>query len=574
MAQTQLTHPLPKRWRVHHPIPDEVSRSLHDFSPLMRQLLYNRGYQDGEVASTFVAGTVNFPTDPFLLNSMEKAVSRINKAIRDEERIVIYGDYDADGVTSTALLFGFFASIGLETHPYIPDRFEEGYGLNSQAIHFLAEKGTDLIITVDCGVRAVEEVALANELGMDVIVTDHHVPGDELPSALAVIDPKQPGDPYPEKYLAGVGLAYKVVQAYLITYPQQGVSADDWLDLVAIGTAVDLAPLKGENRTLVKAGLEKIQRSPRQGIFSLAQVARIDLNKCKASNLGFGLGPRLNAAGRMASALASFDLLTTSDPRETGQVAQLLDSYNKERQDITQNIREMAAEMVISEDPDTVLFFAAHPDFSEGVVGLAASRLVESFYRPSIVGHQGETLTVASCRSIPEFHITHALDACADLLERHGGHAAAAGLTVRNENVNALVARLREIAEEQLSEVELLPELKIDRKIKLDKLSGKYIGGILDDLQKLEPTGHGNPEAMFASYDVEVRYARTVGREGNHLKMTLQAGANSFDAIAFRQGYWKEDMPKRIDLAYRFEINEFNGRSTLQLNVKDIKAAE
>ncbi len=574
MTQTQLDRPLSKRWRLHHPIPNDVSKSLHEFSPLLRQLLYNRGYQDPESAGAFLAGTVTFPTDPFLLTGMAKAVSRLNRAIRDGERIVVYGDYDADGVTSTALLIGFLSSLGVEARPYIPDRYEEGYGLNEQAIQQLAEEGTDLVITVDCGVRAIKEVIFANALGMDVIVSDHHYPGKELPPALAVIDPKQSGDPYPEKYLAGVGLAYKLVQAYLTQYPQESVCADDWLDLVAIGTVVDLAPLKGENRMLVRAGLGKIRHDPRQGIFSLAQVARIDLNKCNASNLGFGLGPRLNAAGRLESALMAYDLLITSNPFEAGQLAQQLDSYNKERQDLTKDIRETAADMVLREDPEAVLFFAAHPEFSEGVVGLAASRLVESYYRPSIIGHKGETFTVASCRSIPEFHITQALDACADLLERHGGHAAAAGFTVRNENVEELVAQLREIAAEQLDEIELLPEIQIDRKIKLDKLTGKHIGGILDDLHQLEPTGRGNPEPVFASYDVEVRYARTVGREGNHLKMTLQAGANTFDAIAFRQGYWMEDMPERIDLVYRFEINEFNGRSSLQLNVKDIKAAE
>jgi len=574
MTQTQLDHPLPKRWRVHHPIPADISKSLHEFSPLMRQLLYNRGYQDAEIAAAFLSGNVNFSTDPFLLSGMDQAVSRLNSAISGGERIVVYGDYDADGVTSTALLIGFLSSLDVEAHPYIPDRYDEGYGLNEQAIHQLAEEGTDLIITVDCGVRAVKEVTLAIDLGMDVIVTDHHFPGDILPQAFALIDPKQPGDPYPEKYLAGVGLAYKLVQAYLAKYPQEGVHADDWLDLVAIGTVVDLAPLKGENRSLVMGGLEKIRHQPRQGIYSLAQVARIDLNKCNASNLGFGLGPRLNAAGRLDSALTSFDLLTTSNPFETGQMAQQLDSYNKERQDLTKEIQETATDMVFREDPEAILFFAVHPDFSEGVVGLAASRLVESCYRPAVVGHQGETFTVASCRSIPEFHITRALDECADLLVRHGGHAAAAGFTVRNENKNALVVKLREIAAAQLGEMELLPELKIDRKIKLDKLSGKFIGGILEDIHKLEPTGRGNPEPVFASYDVEVRYARTVGREGNHLKMTLQAGANTFDAIAFRQGFWKEEMPERIDLAYRFEINEFNGRSSLQLNVKDIKAAE
>lgn len=566
--------PLPKRWDVHHKIPKDIDKNLSDFSPLLRQLLYNRGIEDPISASHFIDGTVGFPTDPFLLLGMDAAVERTHQAVVNLENIVVYGDYDADGVTSTALMVEFFNALGVTPRVYIPNRYDEGYGLNEDAIYQLAEEGADLIITVDCGVRSVEEVALANQLGLSVIVTDHHTTGEVLPPALAVIDPKQLGDPYPEKMLAGVGLAYKLACAYLERYPQEGVDADNWLDLVAIGTVADLAPLRGENRMLVKLGLDKLRLAPRQGIFSLAQVSGIDLTKCDASNIGFGLGPRLNAAGRLESALTAFELLTTQDLFEAGRLAQQLDSYNQERQDMTSAIRTKAAEQVLGEDPDAVLFFAADPDFSEGVVGLAASRLTELYYRPAIIAHQGEETMVASCRSIPEFHITDALDRCADLLVRHGGHAAAAGFTVRNENRDALITRMRAIAEEQLRELELLPVLKIDREIKLEKLAPRYIPEILDDIHQLEPTGRGNPEPVFVSRNVEVAHARVVGKEGSHLKLNLRAGGRFYDAIAFRQGYWMEDLPERIDLAYRFEINVFNGRSSLQLNVKDIKAAE
>jgi single-stranded-DNA-specific exonuclease len=324
---------------------------------------------------------------------------------------------------------------------------------------------------------------------------------------------------------------------------------------------------------LVRKGLAKIRKSPRQGLYSLAQVARVDINKCNAGNLGFQLGPRLNAAGRLESARIAYELLTAKTAMEAGKLAQQLDTVNSERQDMTSEIRELAAERVLGEDPDAMLFFAADPRFNEGVVGLAASRLVESYYRPSIVAHQGEEFTVASCRSIPEFHITQALDQCADLLVRHGGHAAAAGFTVRNENVDALVERMRQIVAEELGETELLPELVIDREIKLENLELKYIPGILEDLHKLEPTGRENPEPVFVARNVTVRSARTVGREGSHLKLFLQAGPYSYDGIAFRQGYWKDDLPEKVDIAFRFEVNEFRGRSTLQLNVKEIKAA-
>ena len=570
----EINHnPLPKRWHVLPDFPDHINESLSNYNAFMRQLLYNRGITDNDSAAHFIEGTVDHPTDPFLIKDMAAAVERLHQGISDRESIVIYGDYDADGVTASALLKLFFSALDVTVRVYIPNRYDEGYGLNEEAMHQLASEGANLVVTVDCGVRAVTEVTLANQLGMDVIVSDHHHPGEVLPPAVAVIDPKQSGDSYPEKELAGVGLAYKLAQAYLEKYPHDGVDADDWLDLVAIGTVADLAPLRGENRMLVKKGLEKIRSVPRQGIFSLAQAAGIDLKKCDSSNIGFGLGPRLNAAGRLESALTAFELLTTDDFLEAGHLAQLLNSYNSERQDMTYLIRQKAAERVLEADPEAVLFFAADPEFSEGVVGLAASRLTEAYYRPAIIAHRGEEFTVASCRSIPEFHITNALDACSDILVRHGGHAAAAGFTVRNENYDALMERLTLIAQEQLSKVILEPELIIDRKNDLANLGRKYIPGILEDLHQLEPTGRGNPEPVFASYGVKVRYARTVGREGSHLKLNLQAGRNSFDGIAFRQGYWMTDMPERVDIAYRFEVNVFNGRSSLQLNIKDIKAS-
>ena len=565
--------PLTKRWRIAPKIPSDIHEALSDFSPLMRQLLYNRGFTDNQTAGAFIAGSVPFSTDPFLMTGMQTAVDRLHAAVEGGQKIAIYGDYDADGVTATALLVEFFSRLGVEARPYIPNRFDEGYGLNKEALQQLADEGIDLVITVDCGVRSVDEVAFGNSLGLDMIISDHHHPGPVLPPAAALINPKQPGDVYAEKMLAGVGLAYKLAQAYLKAFPKPGVDPDAWVDLVAIGTVADLAPLKGENRMLVKAGLEKIRTQPRQGVYSLAQVARIKTDQCVASNIGFGLGPRLNAAGRLDSALKAFELLVAKDVFTAGRLAQELDVQNRERQDLTRRIQEKEMEKALKEDPDTFLIFDSDPDFSEGVVGLAASRLSDAYYRPAVIAHEGEDFTVASCRSIPEFHITQALDACADLLVRHGGHAAAAGFTVRNADRPELVEKLKAIAAEKLSGQALFPEIHIDREIQLDKLSYDYIPGILADLHQLEPTGRGNPEPLFASHGVEVRQVRQVGRDGKHLKLLLRAGPHHFDAIAFRQGYWAEDMPEVIDIAYRFEENEYMGRRSLQLNVRDIKAA-
>jgi len=324
----------------------------------------------------------------------------------------------------------------------------------------LAGEGVKLLITVDCGIRSVKEVALARSLGMNVILSDHHLPGHEIPPANAVINPRQPGDAYPFKHLAGVGLAYKLAAAYLQAYPQTGLKAEDWLDLVALGTVADLAELTGENRALVGQGLNVIRRSSRQGLYSLAQVSGIRLDRI-TTQYWLGLGPRLNAAGRLETAMAAFQLLVSDDLYESARLAQLLDDQNAQRKNLTQQIQEKAIAGALAEGGSLPIIFAASEEFSEGVVGLAASRVAERFYRPAIIGHQSDGLIVASCRSIKEFDITRALDECADLLVRYGGHSMAAGLTVANDNLPALLERLNSLASRQLaSQPPALPGLK------------------------------------------------------------------------------------------------------------------
>ena len=574
MTENNAQPILNQRWRVQPKIPHDIDLALRDFPPLLRQLLYNRGYFNAESASSFVKGEAPFSSDPLQIKDMRAAVDRLHRAVTSGEKIAIYGDYDADGVTACALIHDFLVILDVKPEIYIPNRYDEGYGLNMDAIQSLADMGINLVVTVDCGIRSNREVAQAHNLGMDVIITDHHQPGTELPPALAVINPKQPEDHYPEKDLSGVGLAYKLTQAYLEVHPQPDVDPEAWLDLVAIGTVADLVPLKGENRALVKKGLARIRQQRRPGLRALAGTAEVDLTQCDTSMIGFKLAPRLNAAGRMESAMLAYELLVTQDQQKAGELAQILDSQNKERQAETNWIREQAAAQVLSQDPDALLFFAADPEFSEGVVGLAASRLTEAYYRPAIIAHQGEEFTVASCRSIPEFHITRALDECADLLVRHGGHAAAAGFTVSNEILPLLIEQLYAIAQRELADVTLLPVIDIDREIILENLSPYYIGGIFNDLHQLEPTGHGNPDPVFMSQDLVVRQARTVGRDNRHLKLTLQAGQYIYDAIAFGQGHWADELPERIDIVYRFEENTYQGRVNLQLNVKDLRPSE
>ena len=426
------------------------------------------------------------------------------------------------------------------------------------------------MITVDCGIRSPDEAQHAKDIGVDLIITDHHHPADgALPPALAIVNPKQAGDQYGEKNLAGVGIAYKLAQALETHFAGARVSGAQ-LDLVALGTVADLAPLLGENRFLVRGGLEQIHRTQRQGLYSLAHVAGLQIQKTTSSNIGFVLGPRLNAAGRLKSAMAVLELLLTDDPRRAGALAQELEANNQERQVVTRQTQEAAEALATAGEAEPMLLFAAHESFNPGVVGLAASRLAEAHYRPAVVAAIGPDETRGSCRSIPEFHITDALDKCSDLLVRHGGHAAAAGFTVKNANLAALVERLRSLAQAQLSELDLRPTLRADLELPLSALSFD----LLKELQQLEPTGYGNPEAVFVSRGVKVRSSRTVGQEGRHLKLMLQDERGvTTDAIGFRLGDLQKDLPAQVDLTYALESNEYNGRTTLQLNLKDVRPA-
>ena len=559
-----------KRWEVAPTLNPESNQELSGYPPILRQILYNRGYPTHELARLFLEAQPPPGCQPSNLIDLPKAIDRINYAIECQESIVVYGDYDADGVTATALLGLALKSLGANVTEYIPNRFDEGYGLNLEAIRGLSEQGVNLIITVDCGIRSWDEAQLAHSLGIDLIITDHHHPLDELPQAFAVINPKQAGDTYPDKNLAGVGLAYKLVEALSSSglYPE--LDSRNYLDLVALGTVADLVPLTGENRSLVRLGLEYIRQPIHQGMMALIGVSGLNPARITTSEISFSLAPRLNASGRLESALSSLHLLTSQNTLEVGQLAQWLEVQNRERQKITKDIQLRAEKQIIIDEQIPLLLFAADPDYNPGVVGLAASRLTEQFYRPSIIASIGDEFTRGSCRSIPEFHITQALDQCKDILAHHGGHAAAAGFTVKNELLPTLISRLRAIAEDQLSELDLRPKITGDVEIPLSDLKPdllKYLGW-------LQPTGMGNPAPVFMSSGLKVNHQKAVGADGSHLKLSVTDGKITYDAIAFRQGYWIARLPPRIDIMYTFELNEFNGQVSLQLNVKDIRASQ
>jgi single-stranded-DNA-specific exonuclease len=574
----------PKRWRIAPRIPPDISAQLRDYHPVMAQVLYNRGQDTLEKARIFLEGNDGALHNPFHMHGMPQAVARVRSAIRNREKIAVYGDFDADGVTSTALLTQALEALGGVVSPYIPNRVDEGYGLNQDALRWLHDQGVSLVITVDCGIRAVDEVAFANQIGLDMIVTDHHSIGDQLPAAYAVIDPKidarlrlEEGrtNGYPEDMLAGVGVAYKLADALFRAEEQQGhhkvnFKLEDLLDLVALGTVADLAPLdRPENRELVRRGLEVLNRAQRPGIFELAQVARVEPGKINTTSIGYMLGPRINAAGRLADAMVAYRLLTADMP-EAGQIAQQLQELNTQRQSLTMEAVEIARERVMSEAGDEVpLVFAAHEEFLSGIVGLVAGRLCEEFYIPAVVVEKGEEESRGSCRSIPEFNITHALDQCADLLVRHGGHAQAAGFTVRNENLALLREKLMALASEVLHGQDLRPTLEIDAEVPFDSLTMD----LAEALRQLEPTGARNEAPVFMTRRLYVSDYRRVGQDGRHLKLRLSNGFHQIDAIGFKQGEWAQRIPAYVDVAYHLEINEWNGYTKLQLNIQDLRPA-
>lgn len=570
---------LSKQWEVATPAPDVFLRGCRGMSPVLAQVLYNRGFRDPQTASAFLYAKTDETTNPFTLKGVSEAVFRIRQAIKAGEKIAVYGDFDADGVTSTALMVEALRTLGGDVEPYIPHRVDEGYGLNSPALLALAQRGVKLVITVDCGIRSVQEVEDARRAGLDVIVTDHHSLGPEIPNAYAVINPKQDSidDPL---MLAGVGVAYMVVRALYTAYAKNGASRngtsplnlESLLDLVAIGTVADLMPLNRiENRVLVRRGLDVLNQARRPGVAALLEVAGLQPGGISATSIGFALGPRINAAGRLDNAMLAYDLLSAPSLDEARPLAEELQRLNVERQKKTRETHDKIRQRVQDEHGETLpIIFAADADFMSGIVGLVAGRLVDEYFRPVVVMEQGEHESRASCRSIPQFDITSALDECADLLVRHGGHALAAGFTVVNENIPALRERLTDKARTTLQGQDLSPLLEIDAELSVHQLHEN----LLREMQQLEPCGHANGTPVFMLRNAHVSDCRVIGKDQNHLKLKIsRAGQPPLDAIGFGLGERASDMPDRIDLAFQLELNEWQGRTSLQANLQDIRPA-
>ncbi|PWK08984.1 single-stranded-DNA-specific exonuclease RecJ [Tumebacillus permanentifrigoris] len=559
----------PKRWVVLEADDRQVHALAEELgvSPILARLLWRRGLCTVEDAQRFLYPGRDGFSDPYLMRDMDKAVARIRSAIDRKERMMIYGDYDADGATSTALLFLALREIGADVETYIPDRFSEGYGLNGPAIQQAKERGFDLVITVDNGISAVEEVRLAREIGLDLIVTDHHTPPEILPDAYAILNPKQPGCNYPEKMLAGVGVAWKLVQALYERLPEE------FLDLAAIGTVADLAPLQGENRLITLFGLEAMNAVPRPGVRALIEVAGLQDKQVTAGHIGFSFGPRINASGRLDSATYAVELLTTTDTEKAKELAEFLDARNRERQEIGEGIFEQAVALVEAH-PEWLegrVLVVPSSGWNEGVIGIVASRLVERYYRPTLmIALNGEGSGKSSARSIHGFDLYAALTKCADLLGHYGGHKMAAGFSIAEERIDELRRRMNDIAQEALTDELMQPKIDVDMVLDLGEVNLQLV----EQMERLAPYGFGNPSPRFSFEGLQLEQTRVVGKDATHLQMRVKRANQTLDCIAFRRS---EDQPAlerlaSIDIVGELAINEWKGRRNLQVLLGDWRA--
>ncbi len=560
----------PTRWIQHAPAPQsflqELPPGLH---PLIGHLLWNRGLTDADRVEGFINVSWGQLHDPGLLRDMDRAVARIKLALERGERVGVYGDFDTDGVTGVALLHQALTGFGLEVYPYIPKREEEGYGLNIPAIEFLATK-VSLLISVDCGISNVVEVACARDLGLDMIILDHHTPPATLPDGLAVINPKRPDCAYPYKMLAGVGVAFKLVQALVRAGLRTSLKTRQLLDVVALGTVTDVAPLDGENRVLVKYGLEALNATERPGLRALIEVAsqRGPLN-CRS--ISFGLGPRLNAAGRLDDAIRSYELLLCDEPGIAQAMAHALNEINIKRQTLSAEVLAKAQELAQNGGKcDNRIIVLDGEGFPAGIVGLVAGKLVEIFGRPVLLLERGEEVCRGSARSIAGFSIFDALTECADVFTKFGGHAMAAGFTLPPGRLAELETRLHTIGLRDLTDEMLEPRLAYDARLEL----GDHSFDLIDQVSLLEPFGHGNAEPLWASFGLHVVDTQTMGKEKQHLKLRVRDDAGRFgEVVAWRQGHRQSEFTgrARVDVAYTLEINEWKNRKRIQMNAKHLQ---
>lgn len=561
-----------KRWTIQNHDYEAVKALAHQIkvSPIVAALLISRGYETPEKAKKFLNPSFSDLHEPNLLKDMEKAVKRILKAVENQEKILVWGDYDVDGTTGTVVVRKALELLGAKSGFHIPHRFTEGYGVNIPMLEKAKERGYSLIVSVDCGIRSFEPIKWAKENGLDFIATDHHLPDESngLPDAFAVVNPNQTGDEYPDKNLAGVGVAFKLAHA-LLREKDKEKFVRGFLKVVAIGTIADVMNLTGENRAIVSLGLKDLPKAVNYGLKALMEVADCT-NEMTSYDIGFRIAPRINAAGRMDEARTVVDLLEATDFDEARRLAETLNSRNRERQQIQQKITELAI-LETNNLADKRFVVVAGENWHRGVIGLAASRIADKLYRPTVVLSIEDGYAHGSARSIQNYHLLNGLESCKELFEQFGGHAAAAGMKIKRENIELLQAKLNEHAVENLSEADLMPEIKIDAVIQSKTLNLDLV----NDLKRFEPFGMGNPKPKFVTKDLILTHEPFVMKE-KHLKLKLADADHKLFEAVWWDGVEKSKgqtlKPKtRIELAYTPEANTWNGSTRLQLVVEDLR---
>jgi len=582
-----LTSTTRKRWTIKPPGNIETVRALSkelNISLVLANLLVQRGVKTFDEAKKFFRPSLDDLHDPYLMKDMTRAIERLERALGDGEKILVYGDYDVDGTTAVALVYSFLKTLNANVDYYLPDRYKEGYGISTQGIDYAAENNFSLVIALDCGIKSVDKIKYANEKKdlpagrqVDFIICDHHRPGEIIPEAVAVLDPKRDDCEYPFKELSGCGVGFKLVQAFAVKHDIPFEDLFPYLDLVAVSTAADIVPITGENRVLTFFGLNWLNANPRPGIQAILELTNVK-KRLTVSDIVFIIGPRINAAGRMQDARQAVELLITANKEDALSEGKKTNETNLERRSVDSAITEHAFRMIEDDElhharKTTVLFY---PQWHKGVIGIVASRLTEKYYRPTIVLTESNGKATGSARSVKGFDIYNAIESCSDLLEQFGGHTHAAGLTLKLENVRPFQEKFEDVVSSTIEEHLLVQQVEIDSDLKLSEITPSFF----NVLQQFSPFGPGNMHPVFRSTEVwDTGYAKIVGN--NHLKFTATqagnsnlpaAGRNYFNAIGFNLGEYLPLINRKLpfSICYTIEENEFNGKVSLQLNVKDI----
>ena len=567
-----------RKWTVHESgNPESVDRLATELGVdrVLAELLFQRGVTTFEQARSFFRPSLEDLHDPFLMKDMDKAVERLHEAIVKGQKILVYGDYDVDGTTAVALVYSFVQRFTKRVEYYIPDRYDEGYGLSYKGLDWASDNGIDLLITLDCGIKAIEKVEYARSKGIDVIICDHHLPEDELPGAVAVLDPKREDDHYPFDDLCGCGVGFKFVQGYSKKFNIDFETLEPLLDLQVVSIASDLVSMVGENRVLAHFGLKRLNENPRKGLLAMINLAKLEPGHVSIDDIVFKIGPRINAAGRMESGRLAVELLTAMDDRSAFQIGEKINDNTNERKNIDREITQEALEMVANgtalETENVTIVY--NPTWNKGVVGIVASRLVEAYYKPTVVLTKSNGFITGSARSVAGFDLYASIESCADLLENFGGHVYAAGLTMKEENLEEFCRRMNRFVSGNITKQELTPVVDIDSRLDFSQITPKFFR----ILKQFQPFGPGNANPVFLTEDVyDAGNGRKVGAGGIHLKLDLMQESQPYrqiPAIGFNMAEFYDHIKagNPIDVCYSIVENFYRGSSTLQLRLKDMR---